>query len=103
MNQEKEKPIFISITANLVTDCYQQLGNATHQSAKDMNNRVMEWLRLQAALKGWPQKKLNQYYKVVFESQTSIQTPLMITTYILPRLKGRGGRQPGRKEERHAD
>lgn len=70
---------------------FWQLGNATQESTKDMNQRVMEWLRLQAALKGWTPKKLNHYYKVVFDSMTTINNPLSITTHILPRLVGRGG------------
>lgn len=89
--EDKPKPILVEITANLVTDCYKQLGNATQESTKDMNQRVMEWLRLQAALKGWTPKKLNHYYKVVFDSMTTINNPLSITTHILPRLVGRGG------------
>lgn len=92
MSETDPKPILITITANFILEIPRLQEKELISRKEELNEKIREWLKREAAIKGWTLKKLWHYYKVEYRSITGY-TDGTITTHIQPRLKGRGGRK----------
>lgn len=89
---QENKPILLKVTADYILECPRLQEKAITANKEQISEAINEWLRKEAAVKGWSLKKLWHYYKVEYRSYTTVIFATL-TTHIQPYLKGRGGRQ----------